>query len=101
MILAESLQAITSIGEVNAEEDAVLQYFLATDATSKVSENRAYLVLGRKGAGKTALVRHFTKDEREPLSRALNLRSYAWNVHKALEDVRRMTLRRTWHRGDT
>lgn len=89
MLLPERLQNVSSIGEVNAEEDAVLQYFLATDATSKVAENRAYLVLGRKGAGKTALVRHFTKDEKEPLARALNLRSYAWNVHKAVEDTRR------------
>jgi len=62
--LPEPLQRLTSIGEVNAEEDAVLQYFLATDATSKVADNRVYLVLGRKGAGKTALVRHFTKDEK-------------------------------------
>lgn len=82
------LQALQSIGEVNAEEDAVLQYFLTTDATAKVEENRVYLVLGRKGAGKTALVRHFTKDEKDPLSRALNLRSYAWNVHKLIQDIR-------------
>ncbi len=61
-VLPKALQGLHSIGEVNAEEDAVLQYFLATDATSKVAQNRVYLVLGRKGAGKTALVRHFTRD---------------------------------------
>ncbi|MBC3940340.1 P-loop ATPase, Sll1717 family [Sphingomonas albertensis] len=87
-VLPKPLQNLHSIGEVNAEEDAVLQYFLATDATSKVAQNRVYLVLGRKGAGKTALVRHFTKDDADPLSKPLNLRSYAWNVHAAVQDKR-------------
>lgn len=87
-VLPKALQGLHSIGEVNAEEDAVLQYFLATDATSKVAQNRVYLVLGRKGAGKTALVRHFTKDDADPLSKPLNLRSYAWNVHAAVQDKR-------------
>ena len=86
--LANDLQNLDSIGEVNAEEDSVLQYFVKTEATSKVATNRVYLVLGRKGAGKTALVRHFTKDDNDPLQRALNLRSYAWNIHKAVADNR-------------
>lgn len=57
--LPPELAELTSVGEVNAEEDAVLDYFLRTDAVSKIEKNRIYLILGRKGAGKTALVTHF------------------------------------------
>jgi hypothetical protein len=37
--------------------------------------------LGRKGAGKTALVRHFGEGQSRSLSKALNLRGYPWGVH--------------------
>ncbi len=75
---------ITSIGKNAAEADPVLDYFLTTDAVSKIASNEAFLILGRKGSGKTALVRHFTKDERNPYSVALNLRGYPWALHAAL-----------------
>lgn len=75
---------IRSIGKNAAEADAVLDYFLTTDAVQKIASNDAFLILGRKGSGKTALVRHFTKDENNPFAVALNLRGYPWGLHAAL-----------------
>ncbi len=75
---------IRSIGKNAAEADAVLDYFLTTDAVKKIESNDAFLILGRKGSGKTALVRHFTKDENNPFAVALNLRGYPWGLHAAL-----------------
>lgn len=75
---------IRSIGKNAAEADAVLDYFLTTDAVQKIASNDAFLVLGRKGSGKTALVRHFTKDDNNPFSVALNLRGYPWKLHAEL-----------------
>ena len=76
-----SLREIDNFGNLAAEEDAVLDYFLATDSVSQVERSEKFLVLGRKGAGKTAIVRYFTEGETGILSKALNLRAYPWNVH--------------------
>jgi ABC-type multidrug transport system ATPase subunit len=51
-----SLRSLPSFGNVAAEDDAVLDYFLTTDAATRIAKNEVFLVLGRKGAGKTALV---------------------------------------------
>jgi hypothetical protein len=72
---------IKSIGKPSAEEDAVLDYFLTTDSVRQIEENEVFLILGRKGAWKTALVRHFTKDPKNSYYRALNLRGYPWELH--------------------
>lgn len=78
---------LRSIGQPSAEEDPVLEYFFTTDAVRLVEENEIFLVLGRKGSGKTALVKHFTKDhERNPYRRPLNLRGYPWALHSELAD---------------
>jgi len=75
---------IKSIGKPSAEEDAVLEYFLTTDSVGQIERNEVFLILGRKGAGKTALVRHFTKEQTNPYYRALNLRGYPWALHSDL-----------------
>jgi hypothetical protein len=76
-----NLRDLKSFGDVAAEEDAVLEYFLTTDAVGRIEKNESFLVLGRKGAGKTALVRHFGEGQTTSISRALNLRSYPWGLH--------------------
>ena len=76
-----SLRDLTTFGDVAAEDDAVLDYFLATDAVSRIARGDAFLVLGRKGSGKTALVRHFSEGSGHAVARALNLKGYPWNVH--------------------
>jgi hypothetical protein len=76
-----SLRGLTSFGDVAAEDDAVLEYFLTTDAVTRIKNGEVFLVLGRKGAGKTALVRHFAEGNGKGLSRSLNLAGYPWAVH--------------------
>ncbi len=77
---------LDSFGDVAAEDDAVLNYFLATNAVSQIESGQAFLVLGRKGTGKTAIVRYFTEKQEGMRARALNLRGYPWNVHSAKID---------------
>lgn len=76
-----SLRDLASFGDVAAEDDAVLDYFLTTEAVQDIKEDRVFLVLGRKGAGKTAIVRHFSEGATQTVSRALSLRGYPWNLH--------------------
>jgi hypothetical protein len=83
---AADLSKLDSFGDVAAEEDAVLDYFLTTDAVRNIGSHAAFLVLGRKGAGKTALVRYFSEGQTEIRSSSLNLRSYPWNVHATRVD---------------
>jgi hypothetical protein len=72
---------LDSFGDVAAEDDAVLDYFLTTDAVTRIKNGEVFLVLGRTGAGKTALVRHFAEGNGKGLSRRLNLAGYPWAVH--------------------
>jgi hypothetical protein len=81
-----SLRTLDSFGNVAAEDDAVLDYFVTTDAVQQIEQNHAFLVLGRKGAGKTALVRHFTEGQTQSVSKALNLRGYPWSLHSSRRD---------------
>lgn len=72
---------VDNFGDVAAEEDAVLSYFLKTPSVDAIESGKVMLVLGRKGAGKTALVRYFSQDT-NPTAVALNLRDYPWEIHK-------------------
>jgi hypothetical protein len=76
-----SLRELTSFGDVAAEDDAVLDYFLTTDAVARIQNGEIFLVLGRKGSGKTALVRHFAEGRGNGISRSLNLGGYPWAIH--------------------
>ena len=80
------LARLKSFGDVAAEDDAVLDYFLTTDAVERIEKNEVFLLLGRKGSGKTAIVRHFTESRIGIPSRAVNLRGYPWNVHASRID---------------
>lgn len=81
-----SLRDLDTFGSVAAEDDAVLSYFLTTDAVSRIGSNSVFLVLGRKGSGKTALVRYFAEGEGPTLSKSVSLRGYPWPVHAGRVD---------------
>jgi MoxR-like ATPase len=81
-----NLRDIDSFGDIAAEDDAVLEYFLTTDAVAEIESGEKLLVLGRKGSGKTALVKHFTERNAAEHGAPLSLRSYPWNTHSKLVD---------------
>ena len=80
------------VGLLSAERDPHLtDYFYDNGTLSAVISNpNAFLVLGRKGAGKTALFSYLTKNPSEFLSpsdfiTSLSMDDYSWNVHALLE----------------
>lgn len=80
------LSLVDIFGDIAAEDDAVLEYFLSTDAAKSVASGKILMVLGRKGSGKTALVRHFTETDPKGHGRPLSLRNYPWLTHQGLID---------------
>lgn len=82
----KGLRDISSFGKVEAEDDAVLDYFVEMNVTEDVDKNDTFLVLGRKGSGKTALFRYFTERKQKGFSAALNLNGYPWKVHEKIKD---------------
>lgn len=79
-------RSLSTFGDIAAEDDAVLKYFLKTPAVKKIQDGEVLLVLGRKGSGKTALVRHFTEGQGMPNSRGLTLGEYPWKTHELKAD---------------
>jgi energy-coupling factor transporter ATP-binding protein EcfA2 len=81
-----SLRDLDSFGDIAAEEEPVIEYFLTTAAAEQVLTGKMLLVLGRKGSGKTALVKHFTQSLPEEHGSPLSLRNYPWAAHADLID---------------
>lgn len=76
------LQTISNFGDGSAEDDdSVLSYFLKTEAVGQVESGRSYVVIGRKGSGKTALVKYFSESRPGYLSESPSLRDYPWSLH--------------------
>lgn len=76
------LSDIGTFGDVAAEDDdAVLSYFLKTEAVDQIEAGKAFAVIGRKGSGKTALTRYFSQPRKDYLSTSPTLRDYPWNIH--------------------
>ncbi len=81
-----TVRSLDSFGDVAAEDDAVLDYFVTTDATAAIQNGRVFVVLGRKGSGKTALVRYFAEGQHKSITQALSLKGYPWNIHASRID---------------
>ena len=75
------LHKILTFGDVAAEQDAVLDYFIKTEAVDQILEKKVSVVLGRKGSGKTALVKFFSSSEGDDVHVPASLRSYPWQLH--------------------
>ncbi|MBA1196026.1 hypothetical protein G7011_02780 [Pseudomonas plecoglossicida] len=82
------IRNIPTFGAVAAEDEPILNYFVETDAVREIAEGDKYLVLGRKGSGKTALFRYFNEKLQDNIvSIALNLRGYPWAMHAKRADT--------------
>jgi len=78
--------------QVSAETDEHLsKYFFTVPEVTKLLQSKSWLVLGRKGTGKTAIYRHLATAERESLGGfsviSLNFKDYPWPIHKLYKDA--------------
>jgi len=85
-----------SVGDVSAERDQHLKdYFYDAGVTqSLVSNPKSYLLLGRKGAGKTAVFLHLLSRPSDVFSVndrvvGLSLQAYKWHGHRLLLDAQK------------
>jgi len=81
------------VGKVSAERDELLsEYFYDNGVLRGVIDNpSAFLVLGRKGAGKTAVFRYFKECYTDYLSEndilvTLSFEDYNWSIHALLQN---------------
>lgn len=77
--------------EVSAETDSELQhYFLQTIEVRKILESKYWLVLGRKGTGKTAIFKYLESSNPKELNNthvvSLNFKDYPWPAHKLYKE---------------
>ncbi|WP_347069191.1 hypothetical protein [Flavobacterium sp. WV_118_3] len=78
-------------GKVSAERDELLiKYFYDNGVLRKiVSDNLSFLILGRKGAGKTAVFKYLTENPNHTINDndvliPLSFDNYNWNIHSLL-----------------
>ncbi|URK87569.1 hypothetical protein LP421_06205 [Rhizobium sp. RCAM05350] len=79
-------------GKISAERDELLsKYFYDAGVLKSVlSSNVSFLILGRKGAGKTAVFRYFSENTDKFIDKnrssvvSLSLQDYSWSAHEAL-----------------
>lgn len=93
-------------GKVSAERDDLLSsYFFDNGVLKSVTNSpTSFLVLGRKGAGKTAVFRYLTENPREFLDPddlliALSFEDYNWNIHALLTNENKaesMLYKQSW-----
>ncbi|APA65859.1 P-loop ATPase, Sll1717 family [Maribacter sp. 1_2014MBL_MicDiv] len=81
------------IGKVSAERDDLLsKYFYDAGVLNSVIQNSdSFLVLGRKGAGKTAVFKYLSENKAEfipdeDILISLSFEDYNWNIHSLLVD---------------
>jgi hypothetical protein len=78
-------------GKVSAERDDLLHHYFFDNGVlhSVIESPSSFLVLGRKGAGKTAVFRYLTENPKQFIRPddvlvALSFEDYNWNVHALL-----------------
>lgn len=78
--------------QVSAETDEDLgTYFFSVPEVAKLLKSKSWLVLGRKGTGKTAIYRHLDTSSRKDLNGydviSLNFKDYPWPIHKLYKEA--------------
>lgn len=77
--------------QVSAESDSDLQsYFVQRPEVEKIIKENAWLVLGRKGVGKTAIYEHLKKSEALSINNyhsvCINFNDYPWPAHNLYKE---------------
>lgn len=74
-------------GRIDAEAEQNLgDYFVDTGVLAKLINGSKYLVIGRKGSGKTALFRLATKEKLGRDIISLDFENYPWEAHKMIRE---------------
>lgn len=94
------------VGKISAERDENLGSYFYDNGTlaSVIANKKSFLLLGRKGAGKTALFRFFTEHPDTfvaPQDKVISvsLDDYSWNVHSLLSQsgtAESLAYRQSW-----
>ena len=94
-------------GQVSAERDDNLsEYFFENGVLQSTLENKnSFLVLGRKGAGKTAVFQHLRNNSDKYLGKedfliTLSLQDYSWDIHGLLAATEKRPQWPIFSRGD-
>ncbi|MFH0266514.1 P-loop ATPase, Sll1717 family [Vibrio rumoiensis] len=81
------------VGKVSAERDDLLSEYFFDNGVLKavINSSSSFLVLGRKGAGKTAVFTHLSNHrenflDKKDLLIPLSFEDYNWNIHALLVD---------------
>jgi hypothetical protein len=91
-----TLEQIESFGGVAAENDDLLADFfirttayLRTTAYRRIVEQQRFIVVGRKGTGKTAIYRQLQQAGQEPDSCSVGLEflNYPWGAHQEVANT--------------
>jgi len=75
---------------VASEEDkSLLEYFVKTETIQQLENGEKWLVLGRKGTGKTAIFQYFSSGtylDDNKIASPINFRDYPWPIHKLYKE---------------
>lgn len=77
---------------ISSEDDVdLMNYFLNTPQIRELIETPKWMVLGRKGTGKTAIYKYFQSPEYlnngKRITIGLNFKDYPWPIHKLYKDT--------------
>lgn len=91
--------------KVSAESDPeLIKYFLKTRYVNDLLNTSKWLLLGRKGTGKTAIYEYFKNTPKSNLNGydviTLNFKEYPWPIHKMYKEIMEGELtayHKSWH----
>jgi hypothetical protein len=85
------LDKIDSFGGVAAENDDLLgEFFIRTSAYQRILSQERFIVVGRKGTGKTAIYRKLldhAEQEAEAFAAGLEFSDYPWGAHQEVANT--------------
>lgn len=85
------LQGLSEFGRIAAEfEQQLAEFFVRTDAYSRIEDQEHVIVVGRKGTGKTAIYQALLDRASEysnTFATGLRFRDYPWGAHNHIKDT--------------